>query len=166
MGNICLELQKASRNEPVDCQMWESWRHSRMRTSGRWYQEMKLSGFNQTVLQEVKIIGGYKNTKLEPPLDDCVMVFLCFTIWADVFSGPLRFQRADWHCQFAFCKCRGLFVKGDLVCGLEQFLRDGAMTICAWFLATQKYRARCNPNSRFIVPKQCSIRKRWFEISL
>ena len=80
VGNIRLELQKASRNEPVDCQMWESWRHSRMRTSGRLCQELKLSGFNQTVLQEVKITGGYKNTKLEPPLDDCVMVFLCFTI--------------------------------------------------------------------------------------
>ena len=42
-----------------------------------------------------------------------------------MFFNPLRFQRADLCCQFALCNYRGLFVKGDLVCGLEQVLRYG-----------------------------------------
>mgnify|MGYP004205429857 CR=1 FL=1 len=53
-----------------------------------------------------------------------------------------------------------------LFAALSKFCEMAAMTICAWVLATPKYRARCNPDSRFIVPNHCSIRKRWFEISL
>ena len=53
-----------------------------------------------------------------------------------------------------------------LFAALSKFCEMAAMTICAWILATPKYRARCNPKSRFIVPKHCSIRKRCFEISL
>ena len=97
--------------------------------------------------------------------DVCVMVFLCFTIWADVFSSPLRFQRADLRCRFALCDCRGLF-KVILFAALSKFYEMAAMTICAWVLASPMYRARCNPKSRFIVPKHCSTRKRCLGISL
>ena len=53
-----------------------------------------------------------------------------------------------------------------LFAALSKFCEMAAMTICAWVLATPKYRARCNPKSRFIVPKHCSTRKRCLEISL
>jgi hypothetical protein len=42
-----------------------------------------------------------------------------------VFSSLLRFQRADLCFWFALCDCRGLSVESDLVCGLEQGLREG-----------------------------------------
>ena len=49
---------------------------------------------------------------------------------------------------------------------LSKFCAMAAITICAWVLATSKYRARCNPKSRLIVPKHPSTRKCGFEIRL
>ena len=43
-----------------------------------------------------------------------------------------------------------------LFVALSKFCETAAMTICAWVLARPKYKARCNPKSRFIVPKHCS----------
>ena len=42
-----------------------------------------------------------------------------------MFFSLLRFQRADLCFRFALCDCRGLSVESDLVCGLEQGLREG-----------------------------------------
>jgi len=42
-----------------------------------------------------------------------------------VFSNPLRFQQADLCFWFALCDCWGLSVESNLVCGLEQGLREG-----------------------------------------
>ena len=53
-----------------------------------------------------------------------------------------------------------------LFAALSRFCEMAAMTICAWVLMTPKYRARCNPSSRFIGPKHYSIRKRCFGINL
>ena len=53
------------------------------------------------------------------------MTFLGFMIYAEVFSNPLRFQRVDWRFRFALCDCWSLSVESDLVCGLEQGLREG-----------------------------------------
>ena len=42
-----------------------------------------------------------------------------------MFFSLLRFQRAALCFRFALCDCRGLSVESDLVCGLEQGLREG-----------------------------------------
>ena len=53
-----------------------------------------------------------------------------------------------------------------LFVALSKFSEMAAMTICAWVLVTSKYRARCNPKSRLIVPKHPSTRKCCLEIRL
>ena len=53
-----------------------------------------------------------------------------------------------------------------LFAALSRFCRITAIASRACVLASPKYRARCRPNRRFIVPKHCSTRNRRFEIRL
>ena len=62
------------------------------------------------------------------------MAFLCCRILVDVFSSPLRLQRADWFCRLALCDCWGLF-KVILFAALSKFCEMAVMTIYAWVLA-------------------------------
>ena len=57
-------------------------------------------------------------------------------------------------------------LKVILFAALSKFCPIAAITICAWVLVTSKYRARCNPKSRLIVPKHPSTRKCCLEIRL
>ena len=53
-----------------------------------------------------------------------------------------------------------------LFAALSRFCPVAAIASRACVLASPKYRARCRPNRRFIVPKHCSTRNRRFEIRL
>ena len=91
--------------------------------------------------------------------------------WASQCERPCFPVRCDFSGRIGVVSLRYAIAgvclfKVILFAALSKFCEMAAMTICAWVLATPKYRARCNPKSRFIVPKHCSTRKRCLEVRL
>ena len=118
---------------------------ARMDERFRFFETICLPGLKRRLRNGVFVASRFEQT--------------CFPVRCD-FSGRigvvgLRYAIAG-VCLF----------KVILFAALSKFCEMAAMTICAWVLASPKYRARCNPKSRFIVPKHCSTRKRCLEISL
>ena len=75
-------------------------------------------------------------------------------------------QRTDWSCNVVYAVAEFCWINEILFAAFNRFCPIAAIAICAWVLSTPKYRARCNPNNRFMVPKHCSILKRVLEINL
>ena len=80
--------------------------------------------------------------------------------------GPLKFWRIEGVRVFSYAIAMFCGLSLILFAAFGRFCPIAAMASCAYDLARQKSRARCNPKRRFMVPQHYVIRKRCLEIIL